>query len=123
MTIGLLALMATFATTIRATEIRAGEIFIARHKALDAMESIYTARKQPSKKPFAAINNLANGGIFLEAEPSHCSAPDPMAIVGTADDVPCTAPGHRHRLPGRSGVPGAARPRRILGTPMTSPTA
>jgi len=74
MTIGLLALIGDFRTTIRATE-SAQENLIARHKALDAMESIYTARNS-QQEPFAAINNLANGGIFLSgAQPLLCAGP------------------------------------------------
>src|ERR1700728_277848 len=62
MTIGILAVMASFATAIAATE-SAQEDLIARHKALDAMESIYTARNS-QQLPFASINNVVNGGIF-----------------------------------------------------------
>src|SRR5580693_10261080 len=63
MTIGILAVMASFATAIAATA-SAQEDLIARHKALDAMESIYTARNS-QQLPFASINNVAAGGIFL----------------------------------------------------------
>jgi len=61
-------------------------------------KSIYTARTA-SQEPFAAINNLANGGIFLSgAQPLLCAGPD--GIVGTADDVPCTAPDTGIACPG-----------------------
>ena len=63
MTIGLLAVMASFATAISATA-SAQEDLIARHKALDAMESIYTARNS-QQLPFSSINNIASGGVFL----------------------------------------------------------
>src|ERR1700691_4178372 len=62
MTIGILAVMASFATAIAATE-SAQEDLIARHKALDAMESIYTARNS-QQLPFSSIQNIANGGVF-----------------------------------------------------------
>jgi prepilin-type N-terminal cleavage/methylation domain-containing protein len=89
MTIGLVAVLASFATAVRATE-SAQEDLIARHKALDAMESIYTARNS-QQLPFASINNVAAGGIFLPgALPLLCAGPD--GLVGTADDVACTAP-------------------------------
>jgi len=79
----------SFATAIDATE-WAQEDLIARHKALDAMESIYTARNS-QQLPFASINNLVNGGIFESgALPLLCAGPD--GLVGTSDDVPCTAP-------------------------------
>ena len=114
MTIGLLALMASFATAISATA-SAQEDLIARHKALDALESIYTARNS-QQLPFASINNVASGGIFLSgAQPLKCAGPD--GLVGTADDVACTAPDTGAACPG--GVeclvlPGADG---VLGTP------
>lgn len=115
MTIGLLALIASFATAIAATE-SAQEDLIARHKALDAMESIYTARNS-QQIPFASVNNTTASppGIFLPgAQPMLCAGPD--GLVGTADDVSCTAPDTGASCPG--GVeclvlPGADG---ILGT-------
>lgn len=113
MTIGLLALMASFATAIAATA-SAQEDLIARHKALDAMESIYTARNS-QQFPFASINNVASGGIFLSgAQPLLCAGPD--GLVGTADDAPCTAPDTGTACPGGIEclvLPGADG---ILGT-------
>jgi type II secretory pathway pseudopilin PulG len=114
MTVGLLALMASFATAISATA-SSQEDLIARHKALDAMESIYTARNS-QQLPFASINNVASGGIFLSgAQQLQCAGPD--GLVGTADDVPCTAPDTGAAcpggveclvLPGADGVLGTA---------------
>jgi prepilin-type N-terminal cleavage/methylation domain-containing protein len=113
MTIGLLALMASFATAIRATA-SAQEDLIARHKALDALESIYTARNS-QQEPFAAINNVANGGIFLSgAQPLLCAGPD--GIVGTADDVACTAPDTGAACPGGVECLVLPGPDGILGT-------
>jgi prepilin-type N-terminal cleavage/methylation domain-containing protein len=87
MTVGLLAVIATFATAIAATQ-SAEEDLIARQKALEAMESIYTARNS-QQIPFASINNIASGGIFKSrAQPLLCGGAD--GLVGTADDVPCT---------------------------------
>src|ERR1700674_156395 len=62
MTIGILALIASFATAVAATA-SAQEDLVARHKALDAMESIYTARNS-QQLPFSSIQNIANGGVF-----------------------------------------------------------
>lgn len=113
MTIGLLALMASFATAIRATA-SAQEDLIARHKALDAMESIYTARNS-EQEPFSAINNVAAGGIFLSgAQPLLCAGPD--GIVGTADDVACTAPDTGAACPGGVECLVLPGPDGILGT-------
>ena len=87
LTVGLLAVIASFATAISATQ-SAQEDLIARHKALDAMESIYTARNS-QQIPFASIANQASGGIFRGGpQPLLCAGPD--GLVGTGDDVPCT---------------------------------
>ena len=97
MSISMLALIASFGTAIAATE-SAQEDLIARHKALDAMESIYTARNS-QQLPFSAINNTAAGGIFLPgALPLKCAGPD--GLVGTGDDVACTAPDTGAACPG-----------------------
>ncbi len=86
MTVGLLAVIATFATAIAATQ-SAEEDLIARQKAIEAMESIYTARNS-QQIPFASINNIASGGIFRSGpQPLLCAGAD--GLVGTADDVPC----------------------------------
>jgi prepilin-type N-terminal cleavage/methylation domain-containing protein len=87
LTVGLLAVIASFATAIAATQ-SAQEDLIARHKALDAMESIYTARNS-QQIPFTSIANQANGGVFRGgAQPLLCAGPD--GLVGTGDDVACT---------------------------------
>jgi type IV pilus modification protein PilV len=113
MTIGILAVMATFATAISATA-SAQEDLIARHKALDAMESIYTARNS-QQLPFASINNVANGGVFLSgAQQLLCAGPD--GIVGTADDVACTAPDTGAACPGGVECLVLPGPDGILGT-------
>jgi len=52
------------------------------------MESIYTARNS-QQIPFAAVANVASGGIFLSGPQSlKCAGPD--GLVNTADDVNCT---------------------------------
>jgi len=113
MTIGILAVMASFATAIAATA-SAQEDLIARHKALDAMESIYTARNS-QQLPFASINNVAAGGIFLPgALPLKCAGPD--GIVGTADDTNCTAPDTGVACPGGEECMVLPGPDGILGT-------
>jgi prepilin-type N-terminal cleavage/methylation domain-containing protein len=87
MTIGLLAVIATFAAAVAATQ-SGEEDLIARQKTLEAMESIYTARNA-QQIPFATIANQSNGGIFRDGpQPLLCAGPD--GLVGTADDVACT---------------------------------
>src|SRR5580700_731241 len=113
MTIGILAVMASFATAIAATA-SAQEDLIARHKALYAMESIYTARNS-QQLPFASINNVAAGGIFLPGSlPLLCAGPD--GIVGTADDTNCTAPDTGAACPGGVECLILPGPDGILGT-------
>jgi prepilin-type N-terminal cleavage/methylation domain-containing protein len=90
MTIGLVAVLASLTTAITATQ-SAQEDLIARHKALDVMESIYTARNS-QQVSFAQINNVSAGGIFVDGTlPLLCAGPD--GIVGTADDAPCLTNG------------------------------
>jgi type IV pilus modification protein PilV len=113
MTIGLLAVMASFATAISATA-SAQEDLIARHKALDAMESIYTARNS-QQLPFSSINNIANGGVFKSgAQQLLCAGPD--GLVGTADDVACTAPDTGAACPGGVECLVLPGPDGVLGT-------
>lgn len=113
MTVGLLAVMATFATAIKATS-SAQEDLVARHKALDALESIYTARNS-QQLPFASIDNTANGGIFKGgAQPLLCAGPD--GLVGTGDDVACTNPNTGTACPGGVECLVLPGPDGILGT-------
>lgn len=87
MSIGILAVIASFATAVAATQ-SAEEDLIARQKVLEAMESIYTARNS-QQIPFSSVANVSNGGIFLDgAQPLKCAGPD--GLVNTGDDVDCT---------------------------------
>src|SRR5215475_2816661 len=87
MSVGILAVLASFATAVAATQ-SAQEDLIARQKALEAMESIYTARNS-QQIPFASVANVADGGIFLSnAQTMKCAGPD--GLVNTQDDVNCT---------------------------------
>ncbi len=114
MTVGLLAVVASLATAVASTK-SAQEDLIARQKALEALESIYTARNS-QQVGFTAINNVSNGGIFLSgAQPLRCPGPD--GLVGTTDDVACVTSGgvtcpasgvECWVLPGPDGVLGTA---------------
>ena len=87
MSIGLLAVVGAIATAVANTQ-SAQEDLIARHKALEALESIYTARNS-QQIPFTSINNTGSGGIFKSgAQSLLCAGPD--GLVGTTDDVSCT---------------------------------
>jgi type II secretory pathway pseudopilin PulG len=114
MTIAILAVLASLGTALAATE-SAQEDLIARHKALEAMESIYTARNS-LQIPFSSINNTFAGGIFLSGpQPLLCAGAD--GLVGTTNVVPClTTAGalcpnggvECQVLPGPDGVLGTA---------------
>jgi prepilin-type N-terminal cleavage/methylation domain-containing protein len=113
LTIGMCGVIASLATAITATQ-SAQEDLVARHKALESMESIYTARNS-QQVPFAQINNVANGGIFLGgAQQLQCAGAD--GILGTADDAPCTAPDTGVACPGGIECLVLPGPDGILGT-------
>jgi prepilin-type N-terminal cleavage/methylation domain-containing protein len=113
MTVGLLSVIASLTYALAA--VQNGEYdLIARQKALEAMESIYTARNS-QQIPFGSINNTVNGGIFKSGpQPLLCAGPDGM--VGTTDDVGCTstagacpnAGAECMVMPGPDGVLGTA---------------
>ena len=96
--IGLLAVLATFALAIgNTTTVQYDSV--ARQKAAEAMESIFTAR-QTSQLSFDRIQNVGAGtGIFTVGF-TPMTDPGPDGLDGTGDDVPA-AP---IRLPGASGT-------------------
>ena len=113
MAIGMLALIASFATAITATA-SAQEDLIARHKAIDAMEAIYTARDS-QQLAFAQINNVANGGVFLSGpQPLKCSGTD--GLLGTVNDANCTSPDTGTLCPGGIECLVLPGPDGVLGT-------
>lgn len=111
MTVGLLALVASFAAALAATKSSQQQL-IARQKALEALESIYTARNS-NQVGFSAINNLPAPGLFsVGPQPLNSAGAD--GILGTADDVPfgangvCPAGPECVVLPGPDGRLGTA---------------
>jgi type II secretory pathway pseudopilin PulG len=95
---GLLAVLATFALAIGNTQTVQLDS-IARQKAAQAMESIFTAR-QTSQVTFDKIQNVGNGNGIFTAGFTPMTDPGPDGLDGTGDDVPA-AP---ITLPGPSGV-------------------
>ncbi len=88
--VGLTALLALFTQSIATAQL-AQQDMIARQKAREALESIYTARNT-SQVTFDMLQNLSAGGIFLEGE-QPLRTPNPSeqsgdGLVGTADDGP-----------------------------------
>ncbi len=111
MSIGILTLLAAFATAVGATN-NAQENLIARQKTLEAMESIYTARNA-QQITFDQIANISSGGIFTTGA-TQLLAPGPDGLVNTADDIPFPANGACPTGPECLVLPG---PDGILGTP------
>lgn len=111
MTIGIVTLLAAFGTAVAATQ-NAQANLIARQKALEAMESIYTARNT-QQITFPQIGNISGGGIFTDGPVQLLSA-GPDGLVNTADDVPfpasgaCAAGPECITLPGPDGILGTA---------------
>ncbi|HEY3975322.1 MAG TPA: prepilin-type N-terminal cleavage/methylation domain-containing protein [Candidatus Sulfotelmatobacter sp.] len=111
MGIGILTVLAAFGSALAATQ-GAEENLIARQKALEAMESIYTARNT-QQVTFSQINNISSGGIFTNAATQLLSA-GPDGLVNTADDVnfpatgACAAGPESITLPGPDGILGTA---------------
>lgn len=81
--VGLLALLSLFTYTLVTVSTADGNS-IAKQKAREALESVYTARNT-SQISFSMINNVSNGGIFLDGE-QPLTTPGGDGLVGTADD-------------------------------------
>jgi prepilin-type N-terminal cleavage/methylation domain-containing protein len=111
LTIGILSLLAVFGTAVATTQ-NAQENLIARQKALETMESIYTARNT-QQITFAQIANIVNGGIFTSG-PTQLLSAGPDGLVNTADDIDfpatgvCPAGPECITLPGPDGILGTA---------------
>jgi prepilin-type N-terminal cleavage/methylation domain-containing protein len=111
MGIGILTLVATFATAVGSTQ-NAQLNLIAREKTLQALESVYTARNT-QQISFAQIANISSGGIFTNG-PTQLLAAGPDGLVNTADDLnyaasgPCPAGPECVVLPGPDGILGTA---------------
>jgi type II secretory pathway pseudopilin PulG len=105
--VALLALVGTFAAAVAATA-SSQEDLVAKQKAMEAMESIYTARNT-QQLGFASIANLnAAGGIFkLGYQPLMAAGID--GLVGTNDDTNypgCPGGVECINLPGPDGILG-----------------
>lgn len=109
--IGILTIVAAIGSSVASTHY-AEENLIARQKAMEAMESIFTARNT-QQITFAAINNIPNGGLFsVGPQPLLYAGAD--GLVNTADDTPfpangvCPAGPECIPLPGPDGILGTA---------------
>jgi len=111
MSVGIISVLAAFGTAVAATQ-NAQENLIARQKALEAMESIYTARNT-QQITFPQIANISSGGIFTDG-PTQLLSAGPDGLVNTDDDLPfaasgvCAAGPECITLPGPDGILGTA---------------
>jgi len=113
--IGIVTLIAAFGSAINATQ-NSQYNLIMREKALQAMESVYTARNT-QQITFSQIANVANGGIFTTGA-TQLLCPGPDGLVNTTDDVNCPASGPCAAGPECVVLPG---PDGILGTADDQP--
>ena len=112
--VGLLALIGTFAAALQSTR-WSQEDLIAKQKALEALESVFTARTT-SQVTFAQIANVSSGvqGALFTDGYTQMWAAGADGLVGTTDDVPFAAtpncPGGAEviQLPGPDGILGNA---------------
>jgi prepilin-type N-terminal cleavage/methylation domain-containing protein len=98
LTTGLLALAGLMPLALQ-TAARSSPALIAREKAREAVESVHTARDM-GELTWPRINNVANGGAFLDGE-TGLTTPGDDGLVNTADDGPIETmrtPGADHIL-------------------------
>jgi type IV pilus modification protein PilV len=103
LTVGLVSLLGVFGLAMASTQTSQQDM-IAKQLANEALESIVTARNT-SQVTWAQVQNVANGGIFLDGTtPIYLSGAD--GIVGTADDA--VAGEQTLTEPGPDGIFGTA---------------
>ena len=103
LTVGLVSLLGVFGLAMASTQTSQQDM-IAKQLANEALESIVTARNT-SQVSWAQVQNIANGGIFMDGtNPIYLAGAD--GIVGTADDA---VAGEQTLIePGPDGVFGTA---------------
>jgi prepilin-type N-terminal cleavage/methylation domain-containing protein len=111
--IAMLAMIGTFGAAMSATQ-NAQYDLIAKQKALEALESIFTARNT-QQIVFAQINNVSNGGIFTDGFTT-LRAAGLDGLVGTNDDANypgCPSGVECVTLPGPDGILGTADDKQV----------
>jgi type II secretory pathway pseudopilin PulG len=104
-TVGLVALLAVFAVAVGSTQTIQLDT-IARQRATEALESVFTAR-ETAQITFAQIQNSSAGGPGIFAPGMIAlTDPGPDGLEDTADDVP-VAP---INVPGATGSMGGSSP-------------
>ena len=107
--VGLLSLLAVFSAALASTQTTQQDQ-IARQKAKEGLESVFTARTT-GQIDFDQIKNDVNGGIYLTGfQPLRAAGPD--GLVGTTDDTNSADPacgGYECvLLPGPDGILGSS---------------
>jgi len=109
LTVGLVSMLAVFGLSLAATQ-TAQDDLIAKQLATQTLESIFTAR-DTSQISWSQIQNVANGGIFLDGF-NQILDPGPDGLEGTADDLQslpaCPGPSKCLVSPGPDGILGTA---------------
>ena len=98
-TVGLVGMLAVFAVAVSSTQTVQLDT-LARQKATEALESVYTAR-ETAQITWPQIQNISSGGTgIFTAGMVALTDPGPDGLDGTADDVPAST----ITVPGPSGV-------------------
>ena len=113
LTIGLVGLLSVFGVALAATQTSQQDM-IAKQVANETIESIATARDS-GQIPWASVQNVASGGIFVNAALQPINQPGPDGIIGTADDAPAEV----LTRPGSSGIITGASPPDVI-VPLTN---
>jgi prepilin-type N-terminal cleavage/methylation domain-containing protein len=113
LTVGLVGLLSVFGVAMAATQASQQDM-IAKQLANETVESIATARDS-GQIAWASIQNVSNGGIFVNAPLQPINQPGPDGIIGTADDAPAEV----FTRPGPSGLITGASPPDVI-VPLTS---
>lgn len=101
LTVGLLSLLALMSSTMVSLQY-SQENLIAKQESREILEGVFSARNT-QQLTFDALQNVSNGGIFLDGfQPLKESGPD--GIIGTADDGQIET----MVLPGPDGLLGTA---------------
>lgn len=101
LTIGLLTLAGVVGMAMASTQ-TAQQDLIAKQLANESMESIFSARDS-SQSQWININNVSNGGVFMDGwQPIKLAGGD--GIIGTADDGPAQVLNE----PGPDGIIGTS---------------
>lgn len=103
LSVGLLSLVGVFTLGLKSVASSSNQL-IAREKAREAVESVHAAR-DTGRLSWGNINNVANGGIFVEG-PQPLREEGVDGVVNTADDA--AAGLEQLRQPGPDGLLGTA---------------